>query len=54
MDGRWRFHTSRIVIRMRYYGFFIDRGWIHARSGNWIFGTAFATREINRRVLGKI
>lgn len=50
-EGRWKFFTTRIVIRMRYYGFYVDRGWDHAKAQRWIQGTQFATRLINQRLM---
>lgn len=50
-EGKWKFRIDRVVIRTRFYGFFVDRGWVHAKSGNQIVGTMFLTREINRRLL---
>jgi len=50
-DGKWRFHTTRIAISMRYYGMWLDRGWIHAKTGRQIIGTMFLTKHINRRLV---
>lgn len=50
-EGKWKFFTTKIAIRMKFYGMFIDRGWVHAKSGRYINGTAFLTREINRRLI---
>jgi len=50
-EGRWKFFTTRMVVRMRYYGFYVDRGWDHKRAKRWIEGTQFATRLINQRLM---
>jgi hypothetical protein len=55
-DGKWKFFVSRIVIRMRYYGLFIDRGWTWKQPSRTaktkkIQGTYFLTKVINKRLV---
>ena len=48
-DGkrRWSFKVERIVVRVPFYGYFVDKGW-SAKGARQIPGTGFVTNTIKR------